>query len=434
MMLRGVTCGTLVPQASREARAGGIDWEHAMRTLRPVLLLMMLCAFVLPLPGCITPQDKSKQLARVAKDWCLTIRASQVMPVYPLTRDLRPGDIFLTTTPIGAEVAQFESAGFLPFDVHLKRLNTDDAIKAFYATRLADGAEFPGPGTTWTDLPAGAFPTYTVEISRSGGLNLAIPVQGIPVGFGYLGAAAATATVTLTDAETAGLDLATLQPLVDTWAKENRSWLAAYATDPDDPAAVPAFLRIVARIYRVSEVSVHLDDASRSGAEVAAGIELPKPDPGAPSATQTAAEQYDAVAKNLSTTLSQQFGGKLRVIGASRRSVTLAEKFAAPMVIGYIAYDCRILEGGALSAPVPSFQRLTGRADAGAAVLNSAALVQAWYAANERERVPAIRQWMSDNLKPADGSAAPGAVEFLSDPKWDSQRRQMIRDLGVLAR
>ncbi|MBX3359709.1 MAG: hypothetical protein KF745_14915 [Phycisphaeraceae bacterium] len=404
------------------------------RSLQSTTNILLLILLILGLAGCITTKEKSKELARVAKDWCLTIRASQVMPVYPLTRDLRPGDVFITTTPIGKEVDLFEEKGFLPLDVHMKRLDTDAAIKAFYATRLGDGAAFPNPVNTWTDLPAAAFPDYTVEISRSGGINLAIPVQGIPVGLSYLGAAAASATVSLKGAQTAGLDLATLQPILQTWEIDNRGLLSAYATDPADPKATPVFLRIVTRVYRVKSVSVYLDDASKSGAEAAAGFELPTPDPGAPDPKKTAAEQYEEIATRLNTKLTDQLGGKVRLINVSRRSVTMDEDFPEAMCIGYIAYDCQILPGGVLSAPVPSYQRLTGAATAETAPLNSASFVQAWYTADEAARVPLIRAWITQNLTPPDGGDPPNAVSVLSESKWDLERRRMIRDLGMMPR
>jgi hypothetical protein len=31
----------------------------------------------------------------------MTIRASQVVPVYPLTEDLQPGEVFLVQLPVG---------------------------------------------------------------------------------------------------------------------------------------------------------------------------------------------------------------------------------------------------------------------------------------------------------------------------------------------
>jgi hypothetical protein len=40
----------------------------------------------------------------VARDWSVVIRASQVVPVYPLTEDVQPGDIFLAQTPIDKQV------------------------------------------------------------------------------------------------------------------------------------------------------------------------------------------------------------------------------------------------------------------------------------------------------------------------------------------
>ena len=42
------------------------------------------------LAGCATQTMSGDQLARVAKDWSLGIRASQVIPVYPLTEDVQP--------------------------------------------------------------------------------------------------------------------------------------------------------------------------------------------------------------------------------------------------------------------------------------------------------------------------------------------------------
>ena len=400
-----------------------------MRSRRS-LAFLAFAATALLLTGCVTPRDKSRQLARVAKDWCLTIRASQVIPVYPPTRDVHPGDVFLTTTPIGEEVKLFEENGFLPLDVHLVRLKVDDQVKSFYATRPGEGAEFPNSVATWEDLPACAFPTYSFEVSRSGGLNLAIPVQGVPVGFNYLGAAAATGTVTLSEAQTVGLDIATLQPLLENWEKQNGRLLAAYAWDPGDPAARPVYVRVVARVYRVRSISVQLSDAARAGAQLAAGLELPTPDPGAPSASKTAAEQYDEVAKRLDTTLVEQLGGQVRVVKVARRSVLLTEKFRAPMAIGYLAYDCLILPGGLLSGPMPTYQRITGASIAAPGVLNSAAFVEAWYTADEATRVQRIREWIEANVMPQNGQK-PAVVDILSSPAWDTERRRMIRDLGM---
>ena len=68
-----------------------------------------------------TSWERQHQLERVAKDWCLTIRASQVIPVYPLTEDLQPGDVFLVQTPVKKQVEVYEKRGFLPLEQMLVR-------------------------------------------------------------------------------------------------------------------------------------------------------------------------------------------------------------------------------------------------------------------------------------------------------------------------
>src|SRR5205085_11004909 len=83
--------------------------------------------------GC---QNKEDQLEHVARDWSLTIRASQVIPVYPLTEDVQPGDIYLVRTRTDDQVAVYNKRGFLPLENLLHRLRPEgyDAIyeKAYH--------------------------------------------------------------------------------------------------------------------------------------------------------------------------------------------------------------------------------------------------------------------------------------------------------------
>jgi len=82
-------------------------------------LVALVC---LGLAGCNTTKSKGKQTARVAKDWSLVIRASQIIPVYPLTEDLLPGDVFVVQARIEDQVKLYEERGFLPLDQLLVRL------------------------------------------------------------------------------------------------------------------------------------------------------------------------------------------------------------------------------------------------------------------------------------------------------------------------
>src|SRR3954467_1997042 len=94
--------------------------------------------------GCdaLHKRDKKKQLSEVARDWCQTITASQVMPVYPLTEDLQPGDVFLVSMSVEEQRKRFDARGFLPLDHHLARLTP-----AGYADFYRDMFVVP-PGAT----------------------------------------------------------------------------------------------------------------------------------------------------------------------------------------------------------------------------------------------------------------------------------------------
>src|SRR2546426_11582519 len=96
-----------------------------MKIRSSFLLKALLAGMSVALLGCDTTKSKSKQLARVAKDWSLVIRASQVIPVYPLTEDIVPGDIFLVRTPIEDQIKFYEEKGFLHLDHLLTRLQPD---------------------------------------------------------------------------------------------------------------------------------------------------------------------------------------------------------------------------------------------------------------------------------------------------------------------
>ncbi len=411
--------------ARRNATVSGPGlWLTAAR-----LLLGLVClGGAGGLGGCVTTQDKSRELARVAKDWCLSIRASQVMPVYPLTRDLLPGDVFLTTTPIGSEVALFESKGFLPLDAHLVRLSTVEQIGEFYKRRVGEGAGFPAATESWEEVPAAAFPSYSFDIRRGGGLNLAVPIQGVPVGLSYLGSAAATATISIQGGQTLGLDIATLEPMLTDWCREHQSLLAAYANGGEGDRAV--YVRVVTRVFRAKRMAVHLDDVSSGGVSGAAGIALPSPDAGTPDAKKPAAERYSELAASLNATAQAQFGANVKVVSVSGRSVSLDETFPDPMVFGYQAFDCLILPGGVLSAPMPTYYRITGQPVIQPRKFNSAGLLMAWYTADVAGRAPRVKAWIEANLP----EPRPGAVEFASLDAWDDARWRAMYDLGVLPR
>lgn len=318
---------------------------------------------------CASPK---KELERVAKDWCLTIRASQVIPVYPLTEDLQPGDVFLVPTSISEQASEYEKKGFLPLDQLVTRLH-GLPFSEFYSDAYWEGTyagaphERPGAaGGSSTDpvrAPRAAFPSYTFEVNKSTGLKLALPIQGVPVGLGFMGAKKAQGSVTIRDAHTYGVDGESLVAVLRAWALEPkvRYELSRIAQQTKSPV----LLRVVSRVYLAGGVTVSLANLDSSSGGLDAGdapeiklidLAIEKPDE-VDAATSAYHKALEAIGDPLNGAMP---GGSVRFSQASRRAVTLDEDFDRPLVIGYLGFDVLVDKSGRLSAPIPSFATLSG--------------------------------------------------------------------------
>jgi hypothetical protein len=336
------------------------------RTRFAILIIAALIA------SCSTTGQKASQLERVAKDWCLSIRASQVIPVYPLTEDLQPGDMFLVDTPVEDQIAEYKANGFLPLENLVGRIQPS-GYPAFYGKGygLTDTSTPPRewqmatPGApvteyNWFQAPRAAFPSYSFHVTREEGMNLAIPVSAVPVGLSFLNSADASGTIQIADAYTYGTGVQGLQVQVDEWAKGQRKFLAQYSPTRygKDKSLRYHYLRVVNRVYLAGQVNVSLLDASARGASLDAGA--PKPVTLTDIAAESTAENLGAINRALGVALDQAPGGSVKLTSASDRSVSLSETFPRPLVIGYLAFDRPILDGGMLGAPVATQAQIRG--------------------------------------------------------------------------
>jgi hypothetical protein len=310
-----------------------------------------------------TTQLRNEQLESVAKDWAMVIRASQVIPVYPLTEDLQPGDVLLVSTTIEDQAKLYKQKGFLPLDQHFVRLYSS-GFKEFYNSRygitdsIIPPAQWQLQDSTgihhWKVAPRAAFPTYQFSVVTGSGLNLAIPIQGVPVALGLMNSGKASGTVTIADAFTYGLDISRLTTVVEDWAFMNRKSLRSYAPS----ANRHHFLRVISRVYVTGQVSVTINNDEAMSGEMAGGadrpIELLGITKGATEKNYT--DAIEAINKFVSDKLP---GGKIKIATASSRSVTLNETFDRPLVIGYVGFDLPILEGGRLGSPISTLVQLT---------------------------------------------------------------------------
>ena len=351
------------------------------RLFQALLVPAFLTAF---LGACSTTKPAASQLERIAKDWALGIRASQVIPVYPLTEDLQPGDVFLVQTPVEEQTRLYLEKGFLPLENLVTRLRVS-GYQDFYAgwPEVEDGSnapprrwQFPEAGTPdFSRAPLAAFPTYSFSVSRSGGLSLAIPVQAVPLGLNLLDSASADGTITLKDAHTYALPTRLLWDSIHSWAQSNQAFLAQYqpTEGTKEKAGSEFFLRVVHRVYLVKTVNVTLFANRASAGEASAGV------PGEVKLlniadTTEASKRFEEVNKVLANAADPspaeaaagaiapiKAGGTVRVAMATARDVSLVETFQRPLVIGYLATDYRILKDGRLDSPVPTMARLENR-------------------------------------------------------------------------
>jgi hypothetical protein len=333
-----------------------------------ILMLALICS------GCASSET---QVQKAAKDWCMTIRGCQVIPVYPLTEDIQPGDIFLVQVPVDQQQRLYKQHGFLALDNHLDRMNPTGYNRFYARSFFAKGAtnELPrdwirpaGTNQSWQLAPHAAFPSYSFTVRNGAGLNLAVPVQGVPVGLSLLASDAASGTIEIKDACTMGVDTISLYQQLEDWARANAGFLRYFAPNGKETN----YVRVVTRIYATGKMSVSLKDASSRSGGADAGV--PKPvdllNPVLPTGSTNTAE---ATMQNFTSgmnTLSQLVqaagavkdaagnilpGGSLRLTAASARSVSMDETFVPPIVFGYLGFDCVIAENGELGAPIPTY-------------------------------------------------------------------------------
>ena len=347
--------------------------------MRRSMLVGLLIAAVVAGCGSL-PRSKEGELEQVAKDWSMTIRASQVIPVYPLSEDLQPGDVFLVQMPIDRQQEIYRRKGFLPLDNLVDRIQPS-GFCAFYGSSFLNGLDgckplpvtwlAPGNANAWAAAPGASFPTYSFSARRGAGFNLALPIQGVPVGLSLLGGDAAQGSVTIAEAKTYGVDTVSLYEDLTKWAAKRSRFLAHFAPGEDRQN----YLRVISRVYLTGNLTVSLQSARSAGGGLSAGA--PKPvdifsvNPGDKPEAITA-EAYEKNLGLINDTISKSIqsaaggaaalpGGSLRVVAASANAITLREDFARPLIIGYLGFDVAIGADGALGPPIPTHAVLSNQ-------------------------------------------------------------------------
>ncbi len=392
-----------------------------------------LSLVVLALCGCATDRAKEIALQKVARDWCMTIRASQVIPVYPPLEDLQPGDVFLVQKSIKRESQTYREKGFLDLDDRIKRLHPTN-YHEYYRGAYGVGTGLDTPhhwnfpsSAGWSNAPRAAFPTYTFEVKRGAGLNLAIPIQGVPVGLNAIGAGRAVGSVSLTECYSYGVAEADLWEQVRAWAVSD-AMVRGYGSTRETN-----FLRVVTRVFLAKGVNVSLTANESGGVQASGGAS--KEVNLFTSSTNTL-ENYTNILARLNETLSSSAlpGGTLKFASASSRQVNLNETFPRPLVIGYLAYQFPILPGNRLGNPVPTQSLLIGETFLNPEVLPregdlSASRLETWLNTSDlavrAQRKKIIQDWLTKQQIDV------RFIDFQRSADWELARRWFLSENGA---
>lgn len=272
--------------------------------------------------GCAISQ-RDTGLEGVAKEWSKAIRASQVIPIYPLTEDLQVGDVYVTDFATGEEPDSWLKDGYLPLpQLHARlsipgKLFADEMYRDGQYGMVPNGQAYtrlpqlfqmnngvttaPSPSApvavaqpstqtsaprrdlqNWKQFaPQASFPSYTVKVGSSSGGSLGLPTQGIPVALGLLNSQSASASVSLEECYSYGLSNQLLHDLVKNQKAGgvlSPSNLIGYApvwaaNRKGEFRKRYRFLRVITRVYTVGRIRVSVADESQTGGEASAGLD-----------------------------------------------------------------------------------------------------------------------------------------------------------------
>ncbi len=309
-----------------------------------VLVGMLACA--LGLCGCAT---ENGELTKINKDWNRLIRASHIYPVYPLSQDVMPGDMFFVSTDI-EDTSAWQQEGYLPLDHLVARLYPTNYV-GFYSNAWPDFTNaLPArwlKDNSWSNAPVAGFPSYSFSIQQGGGASVALPIQGIPIGLSLMEAKRASGFVALADTHTYGVDELWLREQVWTYVT-NHNKEFSFLIDKNDKNKY--YLQIVSRVYTVGKVSVSMFNDSAVGGSLWGGspkdVAIPTLQQGSSNVATTAAVNLSNLVSTVNNTVPSAAsvsnlmpGGTLKFNMVSGRSVSMDESFPRPVVIGYNGFS-----------------------------------------------------------------------------------------------
>jgi hypothetical protein len=329
---------------------------HSVKRLSlEVILLLAFLVLSYDAGACIN--KKERQLKRIARDWCQLITASQIIPLYPLTQDIQPGDVMLVTTAIENQREDFENNGYLKLDQLLYRMHPSiEDYRSFYNGRYnysSIGANSSADinnyqSISWDNLPLAFFPSYNFKVKTTIDAGLVLPVKGVPLAMSLSDTKEADGQLSIHKAHTYGIDSKLLYDSLVTWASDNRWFLQSY--EPRVRKGIfgkhtdTTFLRVVSRVYAIDSLNVSLKSKSNSK-------------PNLNNDKNSTAANNKGFSSDLMNKVSE-ISPRVSIIAESERNVFMTESFPEPIIVGYIGFDVPILKDGFLGVPISTLNQL----------------------------------------------------------------------------
>jgi hypothetical protein len=419
-----------------------VEIQKVIPMKRQILLTMTLA-----LAGCQTAQVNT-QLTDINKDWDRMIRASHIYPIYPLTQDIVPGDVYFYSQSI-EDTSAWDQSGYLPLDHLIARL-TPTNYAAFYGKSWKLTNDLPNlwlTNNSWSNAPVSGFPSFSFSVQQGGGASVALPIQGIPVGLSLMEAKQASGIVTLTDTYTYGIDELSLRRQVWEFVTNQGNGLQYLIQEGDTNIY---YLQIVTRVFTVGEVSVSMANDSAVGASLWGGSPKNVPTPTMQAQGTNTAANYSNAAVNMSNMVSAVNstvpaatnvsnilpGGTLKFNMVSSRSVSMNETFPKPVVIGYDGFSFAIRRKGKViqvgeslshDELVQTLQNQKGYhghvtfydADA------NTSLIENWLKNNKTHR-DELRQWLD-----AQGHKNDGITNVTYGSEFKDLREQIVEQFNI---
>ncbi|HVR41496.1 MAG TPA: hypothetical protein VMU84_20545, partial [Thermoanaerobaculia bacterium] len=259
------------------------------------------------------------------------------------------------------------------------------------------------------------------------------------IGLSVLHTASAYGSVNIVNASTYGLAITELNPQIDQWAVKNRQFLRQYGPravqdKKGKPKTESSYVRIVYRVFVAGGVNVSLVSDESTGARGDAGASKATTlfDAGDSTTAVNAANNYKQVLSALNTSIaSTALGANVQIASASSRSVAMDETFPRPLVIGYLAFDRQITDGGFLGPPIPTQARVSGKPYFEATTSfakddETRRRVGKWLASNPAVNSEKLKTWLTQN-----GYDATKAPLYAVGDQYTDVRTAMIEALGI---